>query len=74
MVSNFGVQFRAAFFVILSKGESEKVFTTCIYNNIANEYKMPHIITINLSNLDLIFLEFMIKRNHELDEKWTYNS
>ena len=54
-MSNFGVQFRAAFFAILLKGESETVFTTCIYNNIVNEYKMPHIIGINLSDLNPIF-------------------
>ena len=28
--------------IILSKGESETVFTTCVYNNIGYEYKMPH--------------------------------
>ena len=31
-----------AAFLPLSNGESETVFTTCIYNNIGYEYKIPH--------------------------------
>lgn len=68
-MSNFGVQFRAAFFAILLKGESESVFTTCIYNNIVDEDKMPHSITINLLDLKSILLEPMIKISHKFDEK-----
>ena len=33
----------AAFFAVFN-GESETVFTTCIYNNIGYGHKMPHII------------------------------
>lgn len=33
--------------IILSKGESERVFTTCMYNNIGYEYKMPHDVNAN---------------------------
>ena len=36
-----------AAFLPLFNGESETVFTTCIYNNIGYEYKMPHGIDIN---------------------------
>jgi len=50
-VSNFGVQFRAAFFAILLKGESETVFTTCIYHIIGDENKIPHIANITFSDL-----------------------
>ena len=32
---------------ILSKGESETVFTTCMYNNIGYGLKMPHDIDAN---------------------------
>ena len=34
-------------FLPLFNGESEMVFTTCIYNNIGNGHKMPHSIDIN---------------------------
>ena len=36
-----------AAFLPLSNGESETVFTTCIYNNIGYGHKMPHGIDIN---------------------------
>ena len=36
-----------AAFLPLSNGESETVFTTCIYNNIEYEYKMSHSIDTN---------------------------
>ena len=50
-MSNFGVQFRAAFFAILLKGESETVFTTCIYHIIGDEYKIPHIVNVTFFDL-----------------------
>lgn len=37
----------ASFAYIFSKGESETVFTTCIYNNIEYGHKMPHSIDTN---------------------------
>ena len=36
----------AAFFAVFN-GESETVFTTCIYNNIGHGRKMPHGIDTN---------------------------
>ena len=36
-----------AAFLPLSNGESETVFTTCIYNNIGYGHKMPHSIDTN---------------------------
>ena len=62
---------------IISKGESEMVFTTCIYNNIGYEYKTPHNIDTNSYLFILIFMlhcmlnfsKRFIKISHEFDEK-----
>ena len=64
-------------FLPLFNGESETVFTTCIYNNIGYEYKTPHNIDTNSYLFILIFMlhcmlnfsKRFIKISHEFDEK-----
>lgn len=49
----------ASFAYIFSKGESETVFTTCIYHNIEYGYKISHYIDNNFYNLITYFLYYI---------------
>ena len=49
---------RTAFFAVFN-GESETVFTTCIYHNIEYGYKISHYIDNNFYSLITYFLYYI---------------
>ena len=62
-----------AFFAVFN-GESETVFTTCIYNSMMHGHKIPHIMSRKCHILwTYIFLD-IIKTSHKFDEKSVYMS